>query len=167
MIRTIKYSGENGKEVIFVDFSGNKEVIRRFIEAYNNRDLEVFYELVAPDYIDHTHQQRGREEFKHLFTLAFEGFPDWHESIQDMIAEGEKVWVHVRATGTHSGQWTLFGVPLPPTGNKVVMDMVFMFRVVNGRLVEGGEVDDQVDFFKQLGLIEYTEKGERLFTVTQ
>jgi predicted ester cyclase len=150
-----------------VTFSDNKAVIRRFIEAYNNRNLQVFDELVAPDYVDHTHQQKGREEFKRLFTLAFEGFPDWHESIQDIISEGENVWVRVRAMGTHSGMWTLFGVALPPTGNKVVMDMVFMFRVVAGKLVEGGEVDDQVDFFKQLGLIEYTEKGKKLFSQAQ
>ena len=145
----------------------NKAVIRRFIEAYNNRNFDVFDELVAADYVDHTHQQKGREAFKQLFALAFEGFPDWHESIQDIIAEGENVWVKVRATGTHSGNWMLFGVPLPATGNKVVMDMVFMFRVVDGKMVEGGELDDQVDFFKQLGLIEYTEKGKKLFAETQ
>ncbi|MCW4023615.1 MAG: ester cyclase [Candidatus Bathyarchaeota archaeon] len=141
----------------------NKRIIRRFIEAYNARQLDVFDELVAPDYVDHTHQQKGRENFKQLFTLAFNGFPDWHEAIQDMIAEEDKVWVHVIATGTHTGHWNLFGVPLPPTGKKVTLPMVFFFRVVNGKLVEGGEVDDQVDFFKQLGFIEYTQKGLKLF----
>lgn len=141
----------------------NKAVIRRFIEAYNRRNLEVFDDLVAPDFVDHTHQRQGREKFKELFTMAFKGFPDWHEAIEDIIAEGDKVWVRVKATGTHTGEWNLFGVPLPPTGNKITMRMVFFFRVVNGKLVEGGEVDDQMDFFKQLGFIEYTEKGKKLF----
>jgi hypothetical protein len=41
--------------------------------------------------------------------------------------------------------------------------MVFFFRVVEGKLVEGGELDDQLDFFKKLGFIAYTEKGKQLF----
>jgi len=141
----------------------NKRVLRRFIEAYNDRDLNVFEELVAPDFVDRTHNQRGREKFKELFTMAFKGFPDWHETIEDMVAEGDKVWVRVKATGTHTGEWNLFGVPLPATGNKITMSMVFMFRIANGKLVEEDEVDDQLDFFKQLGFIEYTEKGKKLF----
>jgi C-1 hydroxylase len=146
-----------------VSVEENKAILRRFIGAYNNRNLDVFDELVAPDFVDHTHNQQGREEFKKLFTMAFEGFPDWYEAIEDMIAEGDKVWVRVKATGTHTGEWNLFGVLLPPTGNKITMRMVFFFRIVDGKLVEGGEVDDQVDFFKQLGFIEYTEKGKKLF----
>jgi C-1 hydroxylase len=141
----------------------NKAIVRRFIEAYNTRNLDLFDDLVAPDYIDHTHQLQGREDFKRLFTLAFQGFPDWHENIEDIIAEGDKVWVRVHATGTHTGEWTLFGVPLPPTGKKLSMMMVFIWRVVNGKLVEGQEVDDSVDFLKQLGVIEYTEKGKKIF----
>jgi C-1 hydroxylase len=94
--------------------------------------------------------------------MAFKGFPDWHETIEDMIAEGEWVWVRVKATGTHSGEWNLVGVPLPPTGNKITMPMVFFFRIVDGKLVEGGEVDDQLDFFNKLGFIEYTKIGKQL-----
>ena len=141
----------------------NKAIVRRFIEAYNSRDLDRFDDLVAPDYVDHTHQQQGRESFKHLFTMAFEAFPDWHESIEDIIAEGDRVWVCVNATGTHTGEWNLFGVPLPPTGKKVTMTMVFIWRIANGKLAEGWEVDEDRDFLKQLGVIEYTENGKKLF----
>ena len=144
----------------------NKAILRKFIEAYNNRNLDIFEELVASDFIDHTHQQKGREPFKTLFTMAFEGFPDWHEEIEDMIAEGEKVWVKVKATGTHTGNWNLFGIPLPATGKKITMPMVFFFRIVNGKLAETGELDDQLDFFNKLGLIEYTQKGKKLLTQT-
>jgi C-1 hydroxylase len=142
----------------------NKAILRKFIEAYNNRDLKIFDELVSPDFVDHTHQQKGRDKFKQLFTLAFDGFPDWHEEIEDMISEGEKVWVRVKATGTHSGDWNLFGVPLPATDKKITMNMVFFFRIVDGKLVETGELDDQLDFFNKLGLIEYTDKGKKLFS---
>jgi len=141
----------------------NKAIVRRFIEAYNNRNLDLFDDLVAPDYVDHAHQQQGLESFKQLFALAFDAFPDWHENIEDIIAEGDKVWVCVKATGTHTGEWNLFGVSLPPTGKKVTMMMVFIWRISDGKLVEGWEVDDVRDFFKQLGVIEYTEKGKKLF----
>jgi C-1 hydroxylase len=116
----------------------NKAIMRRFIEAYNNRNLEVFEELVAPDFIDQTHQQQGRDKFKKMFTMAFDGFPDWHEEIENKVTEGEKVCVRVKATGTHSSDWTFFGVPLPATGNKITMKMVFFFRIVDGKLVERG-----------------------------
>jgi C-1 hydroxylase len=141
----------------------NKTILRRFIEAYNSRNLKIFEELVAPDFVDRTHQQQGRDKFKKLFTLAFEGFPDWQEEIEDMIGEGEKVWVRVKATGTHTGDWILFGVPLPATGKKITMRMVFFFRIINGKLAETEEIDDQIDFFNKLGFIEYTEKGKKLF----
>ncbi len=141
----------------------NKAIVRRFIEAYNTRNLDLFDDLVAPDYVDHTHQQHGLENFKQLFTLAFKAFPDWHEHIEDIIAEGDKVWVCVTATGTHTGEWNLSGVPLPPTGKKVTMRMVFIWRVVNGRLAEGWEVDNELNFLEQLGIIAYTEKGKKIF----
>ena len=141
----------------------NKAIVRKFIDAYNNRNLDIFEELVAPDYIDHSHQLQNREDFKQLFTAAFNGFPDWHETIEEIIAEEDMVWVRVTATGTHTGTWNLFGVQLPPTGKKVTMPMVFIWRIANGKLVEGKGVDDSVDFFKQLGIIEYTEKGKELF----
>jgi C-1 hydroxylase len=142
----------------------NKAVVRRFIEAYNKRNLDVFEDLVAPDYVDHQHQQQGREDFIQLFTLAFDAFPDWHEAIEDIIAEGDKVWVRVKATGTHTGEWTHFGAQFPPTGKKLTMMMVFIWRIVNGKLVEGWEVDADLDFLKQLGAIEYTEQGKKLFS---
>jgi steroid delta-isomerase-like uncharacterized protein len=140
----------------------NKAIMTRFIDAYNSRDMKVFDELVSPDIIDHTHNQKGRDKFKKLFTMAFVGFPDWYEDIEDMICEGEKVWIRVKATGTHSGDWNLFGIPLPATGKKITMRMVFFFRIVNGKIVETGELDDQLDFFNKLGFIEYTAKGKKL-----
>ena len=92
----------------------NKAIVRRFMDAYNERRIEIFDELVADDYIDHVHGgQRGRDNLRTLFTLAFQAFPDWYESIEDIIAEGDRVWVRVKATGTHQGDWDLFGARLP------------------------------------------------------
>ena len=141
----------------------NKAIVRRFIDAYNTRNLDLFEDLVAPDYVDHTHHLHGREHLKQLFTVAFKAFPDWHEHIEDIIAEGDKVWVCVKATGTHTGEWNLSGVPLPPTGRNVTMMMVFIWRIVHGTLAEGWEVDNELGFLRQLGVIEYTEQGKKIF----
>ena len=74
--------------------------------------------------------------------------------IDDLVGEGEKVWVRVKATGTHTGDWTLFEVPLPVTGNKIIMRMFFFFRILDGKFVETGELDEQLDFFNKRGFIE-------------
>ena len=140
----------------------NKEIVRRFMDAYNNRKLEIFEDLVAPDYMDHVFEQKGRENLKQLFTMAFKAFPDWYENIEDIIAEGDKVWVRVKATGTHKGEWNLFGAKLPPTGEKVTLNMVFIWRIADGKLAEGWEVDADLGFLKQLGVIQYTDKGKPL-----
>jgi len=137
----------------------NKAIVRRFIEAYNKHDLSSFEDFVAPDFVDHTHQQQGLESLKQLFAMAFKAFPDWHETIEDIIAEGDKVWIHVKTTGTHTGEW----MGIPPTGKKVTTEMVDIYRIVNGKHVEGRFVVDQLDFLKKLGLVEYTEKGKKLF----
>ena len=136
----------------------NKAIVRRFIEAYNKHDLSSIEDFVAPDYVDHTNQV-DREGLKQLFNMAFKAFPDWHETIEDIIAEGDKVWVRVKTTGTHTGEWQ----GLAPTGKKVTSEMVDIYRIVNGKHVEGRFVVDQLDFLKQLGVIEYTEKGKKLF----
>ncbi|TFG31267.1 ester cyclase [Candidatus Thorarchaeota archaeon] len=143
----------------------NKAVIREFIQAYNDRNLDVFDELVAEDYFDNLFQQRGREPFRELFTMAFKGFPDWYEAIEDIIAEGDKVWVRIKATGTHTNEWDLFGVSVPPTGNKIEMNMVFIWRLENGKLVEGWEVDDNLEILKQMGVVDYTEEGKKFAEV--
>ena len=143
----------------------NKAIVRRFMDEYNKRNLDIFEELVAPDYYDHIFQQKGRENLKQLFTMAFKAFPDWYEAIEDIIAEGNKVWVRVRATGTHTGEWNLFGAILPPTGKKTTIMMVFIWRIENGKLVEGWEVDDNLEFLKQLGVVDYTEKGKPIESV--
>lgn len=141
----------------------NKAIIRRFIDAYNNRNLDVFDELVASDYYDQTFEKHGSEPFKQSFESALETFPDWHNEIEDMIAEGDQVWVRVKATGTNTGEWNISGVIIPPTGKKISYKRVFNWRIVNGKMVEGGEVDDKLPFLKALGFIEYTKLGKHVY----
>ena len=137
----------------------NKAIVRRFVEAYNKENLDLLDDLLAPDYFDHTNQV-GPEGLKQLIEMAFKAFPDYHETIEDIIAEGDKVWIRVSVnTGTHTGEF----MGLAPTGKKLTIEMVDIFRLVDGKIVEYRDVTDRLDFLRQLGVIEYTEKGKKLF----
>ena len=136
----------------------NKAIVRRFIEAYNKRNLDLIDDFVAPDYVDHTNKV-GREGLKQLFNMGLKAFPDWHETIEDIIAEGDKVWVRLAYTGTHKGEF----LGLAPTGKKITAKDVDIYRIVNGKLAEYWSVTDNVNILKQIGAIKYTEKGKKLF----
>lgn len=76
----------------------NKAIVRKWIEAINLRDFTVLDEFIAPDYVDHTNQLRGREDVKQFYNTAQKDFPDFQRTIEDMIAEGDKVWVRYTFT---------------------------------------------------------------------
>jgi predicted ester cyclase len=139
----------------------NKAIVRRFIESYNERNLDSFDEFVAPDYVDHTRPQiRGPESLKQLIIMGLKGVPDWHETIEDIIAEGDKVWVHIAYTGTHTGE--MFG--LVPTGKKITASSVDIYRIVDGKLAEYWNVTDKLALLEPQGVVEYTEIGKKLFS---
>ena len=145
-----------------------KAIVRKMFEPENKRNLALLDELVAPDYFDHGLQRRGRESVKQFITMLFNAFPDWHETVEDIIAEGEKVWIRFKATGTHTGEYRGPGpsyekMTLAPTGKKASFMAVSIYRVVDSKIVERESVYDMLDFFKQLGIIEFTEKGKKLF----
>ena len=154
--KRIEFTGD------FLSLEENKAIVRRFIEAYNNRNvdyLKLIDNFVAADYIDHT-KNVGREGLKQLFVMGLNAFPDWHESIEDIIAEGDKVWVRLSYTGTHKGEF----MGLSSTGKKIRSKAVDIYRIVNGKLAEYWNVTDNVNIFKQVGAIEVTEKGKQLFS---
>jgi predicted ester cyclase len=101
----------------------NKAIIRRWFEAENKKDLALLDEFVASDFVDHTHQLQGREAYKQFVASIGKGFPDFHETIKDIIAEGDKVWVYFDITGTHTGDW----MGLAPTGKKISANIVEIF----------------------------------------
>ena len=145
-------------KLCFMSLEENKAIVRMFIEAYNKRNLDLFDDILAPDYFDHT-SKVGIEGLKQLMNMAFKAFPDFHETIEDIIAEGDKVWARITFTGTHIGEF----MGISPTGKKVTTEMVDIFRIFNGKLVEYRDVNNNLDYLKKLGIIEYTEKGKKLF----
>jgi len=144
----------------------NKEIVRRLVAAFNKHDVALLDELIASDFVDAPNtpfELRGLDSFKKFETNFIKGFPDYHETIDDIIAEGDKVWVWLSVTGTHTGEWNLFGIPLPPTGKKITYSVINVWRIVDGKAVERKSLRDMLDFFNKLGIIEPTEKAKKLF----
>jgi len=144
-----------------VSLEENKAIVRKVIEAINKQNLSSLDELIATDFVYHmpVEQIQGLEVMKQDIEEEIKAFPDWHETIEDILAEGDKVCFRVKLTGTHTGEY--YG--LAPTGKKITYTAVAICRIVDGKIVEGWGVYDMLDFYKQLGAIEYTEKGKKLF----
>jgi C-1 hydroxylase len=137
----------------------NKAIVRRWFDALNKKDLAILDEIAVPDYFDRTRQLRGLESIKQLINMVFKSFPDYHEAIEEIIAEGDKVWTRETVTGTNTGEY----LGLAPTGKKFTTTAINIWRLVDGKVVEKVGVLDQLDIYKQLGIIGYTEKGKKLF----
>jgi predicted ester cyclase len=99
-----------------VSLEANKDVIRTYVETiFNQKQVDRADELVAPDFIDHAAlpgQAPGLEGAKQKWAMYLAGIPDLRVTIEEMVAEGDKVGVRRSYGGTHRGE--LLGVP--PTG---------------------------------------------------
>lgn len=136
----------------------NKAIILSLYEADNKKDLTILDDVISPDFVDPTFRLQGPENYRQFENAFFKGFPDWIETIEDIIAEGGKVWVRFTGTGTHKGEWR----GLAPTGNKITFSGVQIWRLVDGKVVSKDSIIDLLDALKQLGVIEYTEKAKAL-----
>ena len=134
-----------------MSFEENKAVVRSFLEALNKQNLLALDNFVAADYIDHTNQFQGLENMKQAITTFYKGFPDFHVTIEDIIAEGDKVWVRETETGTHRGDYQ----GIAPTGKKLTFSCIDTFKIVDGKVAEAWHVYDFLDFYRQLGVIDY------------
>jgi predicted ester cyclase len=121
------------------------------MEAVSQQNLAVLDELVAPDVVLHTLQLKGLDSMRQTLTRLIKGFPDGHVTIEDITAEGDKVWDHVTYTGTHTGEYR----GIAPTGNKITFTGIRIWRIVDGKIVERTSVYDFLDMYKKLGVIEY------------
>ena len=131
----------------------NKAVVRRFLEEVVNKgDQAVADELVAAEFVDHNPLPGltpNSEGFKQSFVIFRSAFPDLEYTIEDMIAEGDKVAARWTAKGTHKGE--LAGIA--PTNKNVVVTGIDIFRVADSQLMELWLSWDQMGMMQQLGVI--------------
>ncbi len=136
--------------------ASNKAAFERFHEAANSGDMEFLAktidDFVAPDAAIRTPlpiDATGPELLKQVWAMLFRVYPDIHLTVDDVIAEGDKVVARNTVTGTHRGEF----MGVAPTGNSVTYNEIFIFRFADGRVVETWGVVDVYAQMKQIGVI--------------
>ena len=131
----------------------NKALVHRFVEELSNqRKLEALDAYLAADYRDHVVRPDlppTRDGFRQLVTRFLAAFPDFHYTIEDEIAEDDKIVQRLTAQGTHQG--VLSGIP--PTGKRATWTEIHIGRVADGKIVEHWGEIAQLGMLQQLGVI--------------
>ena len=131
----------------------NKAIVRKLFEAINKQNLAELDEVMSLNFVLHMHgqQKQGLEESKQVVKNEIRGFPNLHITIEDIIAEEDRVCVRLKETATHTGEYR----GLVPTGNKLSYTVAAIWRIANGKIVEGWIVYDQLEFLEQLGVLKF------------
>ena len=130
----------------------NKRLVRRGIEeVWNRGNLAAVDELVASDFVIHSSPDEihGPEGAKQYAAMLRAAFPDIHLTIDDQIAEGDRVVTRWTARGTHLGPFQ----GIPSTGKQVRVTAIDIDRVANGKLVECWTNVDELGLLRQLGVL--------------
>ncbi len=120
-------------------------------EGFGQGNLQVIDDLVAADFIEHQYniQPRNREGTKECIRMLHAAFPDFSVTHRHATVDGELVWCHFTARGTHRGPLG----PFPPTGKPMEIDVFDLARVHDGKIVEHWGVPDLFAQLEQLGLM--------------
>lgn len=132
------------------DPTATKSVARRFIDEFiNGGTSAIVGDVVAADYVYCAPgiEVSGPQGIENVVAMLRRAFPDWRETLEEPIAEGDKAVFRVTGRGTHAGPF--FGIP--PTGRRVTMGGIDLVRVAGGKLVRHWAVFDRLDMMRQLG----------------
>ncbi len=136
-----------------------KAIVRRsFEDHFNGRNTAAAAELYAPDVAMRTPDGTvtGRDGMNQLMQTYASAFPDFVLTVDEMIAEGDRVAIRYSFTGTHHG--TIAGIP--PTGRRVTVGgNIGIYRVVDGRIADGCVSWDRYVLMEQLGIVPALNAG--------
>ena len=130
----------------------NKAKIRRIVEEVSNKgNMAVADEIIAKNYVFHGsggQEFKGPEGFKQYMTMMRNAFPDLHITLEDIVAEGDKVMHRARMRGTFEGE--IMGIA--PTGKQVDMSVVTVSRFAGGKEAEAWQYADTLAMYQQMGV---------------
>jgi steroid delta-isomerase-like uncharacterized protein len=136
--------------------TANKATFGRLTDAVNSGDADLISqtidEVVESDVLIRTPlpvDATGPQALKQVWASLLRAFPDLHVTIEDLIAEGDKVVARNTVTGTQQGEY----MGRPPTGKPVTYNEIFILRFANGRIAETWGVVDVLSQMRQLGTI--------------
>ena len=130
----------------------NKALVRRFVEdVINGSHPAALDELLSESYAYHAPGMEivGSEGIRQVFGMLRSAFPDWHEDVEDLIAEGDRVVFRVTGRGTHQGEFQ----GIPPSGRPVTVSGTDIVRVEEGKLAEHWANFDQLGMLMQIGAL--------------
>lgn len=128
-----------------------KQTVLRLYELLNEGDVDAIGDLVSPDYVEHDPlpgQGEGREGVLDRFSILVGALAP-HFTVEDVIAEGDRVVVRWTNAGTHVGEFA----GIPATGRTFQIAGIDIHRIEDGRLAEHWHVVDQLSMLGQLGLL--------------
>ena len=139
----------------------NKTIVRRmYEEILNEGNLALADEIIAPDAVSHdpaapAGSLPGPEGLKRVVRMLQSAFPDQHTTIEEMIAEGDKVVMRGTLSGTHRGDF----LGIPPTGKHFKMTQIHILRLVDGKVTDHWVNRDDLGMMQQLGVIPVPQQG--------
>lgn len=128
----------------------NKAAVQRFYaEVWNLGKLDVLVDVIHPSVV--SHEQNGPDgygiEHEKRVAIAFRtAFPDCHFTIQDLVAEDDKVVAHLTIQATFTGPW----FELAPTGQRLAITGMILYRFAEGKIVESWSNWDELGLLRQL-----------------
>ena len=130
----------------------NKALIRRYFEAIDTKNVDIVDEFVAPNFVAHSPfpgTSPDRDGAKQAFNIFLTATPDGYHTVDDLIAEGDKVLARITGYGTHTGE--LLGIP--PTGKQIMATGIAIWRIADGKIVEHWSEVDTLGLLQQLGVV--------------
>lgn len=130
----------------------NKAVMRTFLEKLD-KDISAIDEFFIPDciaYLPGFPSPTNREGFRQFVAMLYAAFPDLHHTMEDQIAENDKVVNHVNVCGTHLGDFQ----GIPPTGKQVAFKDFFITHIQEGKVIKLWAQFDALNLLQQLGVFQ-------------
>jgi steroid delta-isomerase-like uncharacterized protein len=129
----------------------NKAIVRQYVQQMlNGGRYDHVEDFMSENVVLHgTGIPAGLEPLKQWFIMFHTAFPDQHTTIDEVVAEEDKVVIHTTVSGTHLGE--LEGIPA--TGKSITQTAITIFRLANGKIVEGWFASDNLKLMQQLGVI--------------
>jgi steroid delta-isomerase-like uncharacterized protein len=127
-------------------------VLRHHEQIWSKGDVDAVDEFYAADFVGHhpgSPDWIGRESVKLAVRMMHEAFPDFSESVEDVVAEGDRVATRFTSSGTQLGELRGIG----PTGRRMSMAEFAIFRLAGGRIVEKWGLLDRLGMYQQLGVV--------------
>lgn len=135
--------------------ANNKELVRRVVEeVFNGGEVDRIDEYVSSDYIGHSsavpEDIHGREGYKDFVRMVRSASSDFEVTIDELLADGNKVIQRSHQAGTHDGQF----LGLEPTGVEFEFPGIVIYEIDNGEIVEEWSQADMMGLMEQLGGID-------------